>query len=118
MSKWIVKEGNRNVQEILILDRKGEVVNDLDEAEKVKFQVRTKDRSRIIIEKTKDDIKINKPEKGYLRIVLLPDDTKGQVGLYVMGLEIHWSDKLIYECYLEIDGQETEIFEILENVIR
>ena len=58
MSEWIVKQGNTAIQDVLIKDRDGNPVTNLDTAEAIKFQVKknkTDSSASALIEKTKGD---------------------------------------------------------------
>ena len=119
MSKWTVKKGNTSVQEILIQDKDGNNVTNLAAASWIKFQVKeTKTTDVVPIEKTKDDgIAVDTPEEGYLQITLEPVDTDIDPQLYVMALEIKWSDTVLYEVTMVADGEETEVFEITQDIV-
>lgn len=121
MSRWTVKKGNTSVQEILIQDKDGEKVPDLADATWIKFQVKeTKTTDTVLIEKTMGDgIAVDDPSEGYLKITLEPADTDLDPQLYVMGLEIKWTDTVtrLYEVTMVADGEETEVFEIEQDIV-
>ncbi len=119
MGKWIVKKGNTSVQDVLIQDKNGADVTNLADAVHIKFQVKdTKTAATPKIEKTKGDgISVNTPSTGYLRIWLTPTDTDIDVKEYYMALEIKWSNTVLYEVILLADGQETDLFEIEQDIV-
>lgn len=121
MSKWIVKKGNTSVQEILIKDRDGNNVTNLADATHIKFQVKeTKTTTTVLIEKTKEvggGIAVDTPSEGYLQITLNPTDTDPAPKKYYMGLEIKWSDTVLYEVTMMADGEETDVFEVEQDIV-
>lgn len=119
MSKWTVKKGNTSVQEILIKDKDGNNVTNLAAASWIKFQVKeTKTTDAWLIEKTMaDGIAVDDPSEGYLKITLEPADTNIDPQLYVMALEIKWTDTVLYEVTLVANGEETEVFEIEQDIV-
>jgi len=119
MSNWIVKKGNTSIQEILIQDKDGNNVINLATAIYIKFQVKqTKTTTTVLIEKTMlDGIAVDAPSEGYLRITLKPTDTNLTPKKYYMGLEIKWSDTLLYEVTMVADGTETETFEVEQDIV-
>jgi len=121
MSEWRVKKGNTSVQEILIKDRDGNNVANLAVATHIKFQVKeTKTVAATKIEKTKEvggGIAVDTPSEGYLQITLEPTDTNLPPRKYYMGLEIKWSDTVLYEVTMMADGKETEVFEIEQDIM-
>lgn len=120
MSKWIVKKGNTSVQEILIKDKKGEIVTTLGVAEYIKFQVKkTKTATAVVIEKTVagGGIVVDPAANGYLTITLTPTDTLIDPQMYVMGLEIKWTAVNLYEVTMVVDGEESDVFEIEQDIV-
>lgn len=122
MSKWIVKKGNTSVQEILIKDKDGANVENLAAATYIKFQVKeTKTVATVLIEKTKDSgdgiAVLAGEDLGKLQITLEPTDTNLPPKEYYMGLEIKWSDTVLYEVTMMADGAETEVFEIEQDIV-
>ncbi len=70
------------------------------------------------IQKNKDDgIEVNVPETGYLRITLLPADTKIPPLKYYVALQIKWSETRIYETVIKVDGQKTDRLEIVGELV-
>lgn len=121
MSMWKVLQGNTSIQDILIKDKDGKAVTNLDAAQEIKFVVKEKRTDAVAkIEKTKGDgIEVlTGDDLGKLRITLLPTDTKDlPEKLYLMALQIKWSDTLIYEIILSFDGTPTNQFWILNDMI-
>jgi hypothetical protein len=119
MSQWTVKQGNTAVQDVLISDKDGNAVQDLADAEEIKFQVKEKSSdTEAKITKTKGDgIEVNTPSTGYLRITLKPSDTEIEVKKYIMGLQIKWSADKVYEIDLSVDGVATSAFNIEQDVV-
>jgi hypothetical protein len=119
MAEWLVKKGNTAVQDVLVKDKEGNAVQDLADAQEIKFQVKEKNADTVPkIAKTKDDgIEVNKPETGYLRITLKPSDTELPVANYYMGLEIKWNDERIYEVDLTVEGVATDAFRIDQDIV-
>jgi len=118
MTRWIVLTGNTSEQDFLIKDKNGDPVENLADAEYVKFQVKTHPRGELLISKTHEDgIERDVPGLGYCRITLLPSDTAQLPGLYYMALEVKWSEEEKYETRIYINQIETWRFEIKENMI-
>lgn len=119
MSKWQVKRGNTAVQEILIQDKDGVTITNLNEATAAKFQVKeSKTASYAKIEKTiGSGIEVDTPSTGYLRLTLLPADTALVIKEYLMGLQITWSADEVWEIDIEIDDLVTDVFEIIQDII-
>jgi len=120
MSEWSVKRGNTSVQDVLVKDKDGNLITDLADAQTIVFQVKEKKPNTTPkITKTKGDgIQVNIPSTGYLRITLLPSETNLTVKKYFMGLEIKWSADVIYETIIEINGIETDVFRIRQDVVK
>lgn len=122
MKSWTVKKGNKSVRDILIKDKDDVIVTNLAAATEIKFQIKNKKTDAVpLLEKTKDDgITINTPSEGYLRITLLPTDTKVTLGLgsYFMGLQIKWSATDIYEIKITIDNGEAEFFKVIQDIVQ
>ena len=76
---WQIIRGNTTVRDIPVYDKNGALVQNLDDAEEIYLHV-LKERNRecnAIIQKNKSNgIEINVPEIGYLRITLLPSETR------------------------------------------
>jgi len=119
MQNWIVKKGNTSVQEIPIYNKNGVLLQNLTEASVIKFQVKKNksDQSPKISKTLGNGIAVDVPLKGYLRIDLTPNNTDLPLGDYFMALQIEWSIDEIYEIILEIENEETEIFQIIESMI-
>ena len=115
---WQVIRGNTTVRDIPIYDQKGVLVPDLDDAEEIYFQVCTARECNGIIKKNKDNgIEVNVPKIGYLRITLLPADTKIAPLKYYVALQIKWSATRIYETVIKVNGQVTDRLEIIRELI-
>ena len=118
ISIWQVIRGNTTVRDIPIYDQKGVLVPDLADASEIHFQVCIKrDQNGIIHKKKGEGIEVNVPETGYLRLTLLPADTRIAPLKYFVALQIKWSDERIYECIIKINGQATERLEIVPEQI-
>ncbi len=118
ISIWEVIRGNTTIRDIPIYDKKGVLVQDLADAEKIHFHVCKNRECSGIIQKEKDDgIEVNIPETGYLRITLLPVDTKIPPLKYYVALQIKWSETRIYECIIKVDGQKTDRLEIVPELV-
>jgi len=119
MSKWQVKRGNTAIQDILIQDKDGVTVSNLNEATEAKFQIKdSKASTSAKVEKTLGaGIEVDTPNAGYLRLTLLPADTALVIKDYVMALQIKWSADEIWEIDIEIDGDVTDVFEIIQDII-
>lgn len=120
MSKWIVKKGNTSVQEILIKDKNGDIVQNLSDTSEIKFQVKRKPTdSATLIEKTKGSgIEVDTPLTGNLRITLDPADTDIAAGDWYMGLQLKWtSPAQTFEIMLSVNGRETDRFKVVQDVV-
>lgn len=120
MVKFTVKKGNKAVLEILCKDKDGNVITTLAATSAIKFHV--KERKTIAttkISKTKGSgIEVNLPSQGYLRVSLLPAETNALVaGDYYMGCQIEWSATEIYEIDMYIGNYETDILEIVQDIV-
>lgn len=121
MKEWIVKKGNTSIQNIPVKDKNGDLVEDLASTTEIKFQVK-ENKADVTpkISKTKGvagGIEVDTPSTGYVRITLKPSDTNITVREYFMALEVKWSDVLLYETIIEIEGVETDVFRIREHMI-
>ena len=114
-----VKQGNTCVLQALIKDADGNTVTTLAQATEVLFKVI--DRSSRVVKISKslsDGIVVNSPSTGYIRVTLEPTDTEDLVAtMYLMGLQIKWSDTIIYEVDLSFSGKVTEYFELNDDVV-
>ena len=120
MSEWVVKQGNTAIQDVLIKDKDGNAVTNLDTATELKFQVKKKRTDSVaLIEKTKADgiSVLTGDDLGKLRITLDPEDTEIAVEKYFCGLQIKFDANTIYEVNLTVDGRETDIFRIVQDVV-
>jgi len=54
---------------------------------------------------------------GKLRITLDPEDTEIAVRQYFCGLQIKFDASTVYECDLTVDGRETDIFKIKQDIV-
>jgi len=119
--EWVVRKGNTSVQDIPVKDKDGVLVQNLAAADEIKFQVKeAKSDVTPLIAKTKGvagGIQVDTPSTGYLRITLKPTDTAITVEKYFMALQIKWSDDLLWETIIEIEGVETDVFRIREQMI-
>jgi len=122
MKFWTVKKGNKSVRDILIKDKDGNTVTNLDAATEIKFQIKEKKEDAVaLVAKTKGaGIEVNTPSEGYLRITLLPNDTGVLLdqGDYFMALQIKWSATDIYEVRIKIAGIVSENFRITQDIIQ
>lgn len=119
MNFWKIKRGNTSIQEIPINNKKGELIEDLDDIKVATFVIKEKRDGPALVTKTKDDgIQIDEPSKGYIKITLTPADTDLPAKKYYMALELKWSDALKYETIFKIDGQESDRLEIIPELIR
>lgn len=120
MSEWIVKKGNTAVQDVEIKDKDGNAVTNMADATDIDFQVKiAKEDETPKIAKTKGDgiTVLTGADLGKLRITLIPEDTEIDVKSYFMGLQIKWSAVLVYEVDLTIDGVETDVLRIVQDVV-
>ena len=120
MSEWIVKKGNTSIQEIEINDKDGNPVENMADAIDIDFQIKiAKLDEESVIAKTKGaGIEVlTGDDLGKLRITLLPADTEIKVKKYFMGLQLRWDDITIYEVDLTIDGVETDVFRITQDMV-
>lgn len=120
MSGWEILRGNSSTQEILIKDKDNAIVTNLDAAESITFKVKEKktDTTAKITKTVGEGIEVDTPSEGYLRITILPSDTENlEPDLYFCGLEIKWSDVLIYEILLSFDGRPTEQFWVKQDTV-
>jgi len=121
MSEWVVKKGNTAIQTIPITDENGDAVKDMGDATAIKFQVKEGKRDETAkIAKTKDDgIEVlTGDDLGKLKITLKPADNNIDVKSYFMGLQIEWSADKQYEVDITVDGKETDVFRIEQDVIQ
>lgn len=121
MSEWLIKKGNTAIQDIEIKDKDGAAVTNLADATEIKFQVKEKPTDETAkITKTKGDgIEVlTGDDLGKLRITLKPSDTNLDIENYVMGLEIKWSEVLVYEVDLTIKGLSTSAFRVEQDIIQ
>jgi len=119
MSEWAVKKGNTAILEILIKDKDGKPVTNLSEVVEAIFQVKeSKSDTKEKIEALLDDgVEMDTPSESYVRITLRPSQTNIAVGKYFMGLQLKWSADEISEINIEIDGVETDVFRIKQDVV-
>ena len=54
---------------------------------------------------------------GKLRITLDPEDTEIAVEKYFCGLQIKFDANTVYEVNLTVDGRETDIFRIEQDIV-
>ncbi len=115
---WQVMRGNTTVRDIPVYDKEGVLVQDLAAATAIHFHVCKHRECSGVIQKNKGEgIEVNIPETGYLRITLLPVDTKIPPLKYYMALQIKWSEIRIYECVIKVDGKVTDRLEIVGELI-
>ena len=118
MNFWRIKRGNSSIQEIPIYNIGGDLIADLDDISTATFVIKEKRDGIALVTKTKDaGIEIDEPSPGYVKITLDPADTKLAYRKYFMALELLWSSGKKYEVIFKIDGQETEMMEILPEII-
>lgn len=120
MSEWRVKKGKTSIQDIPIYDKYGVLVQNLADANTIRFQVKTDvDVASPSISKSEGDgITVDAPASGYLQVKISPSDTASlEIGLYVMALEIDWGGDLEYEAVIKIDGAKTTEFRIDHGII-
>jgi len=122
MKFWTVKKGNKSVRDFEIRDKEGVIVDNLGDATAIKFQIK-KNKTDVVPLVEKDlilGIEVNKPDPGWLRITLLPNDTGVLLdkGDYFMAIQITWSPTDIYEVKIEIDEVESENFRIKQDIIQ
>ncbi|MCK5127926.1 MAG: hypothetical protein KAR42_16835 [candidate division Zixibacteria bacterium] len=115
---WQVIRGNTTVRDIPVYDQKGVLVTDLENAESIHFHVCKHRQCSGIIQKNKDNgIEVNIPKTGYLRITLLPADTKIPPLKYYVALQVKWSATRIYETVIKVNGVVTDRLEIVGELI-
>lgn len=115
---WQVIRGNTTVRDIPVYDQKGVLVQDLANATEIHFHVCKHRECSGIIQKNKSNgIEVNIPNTGYLRITLLPADTKIPPLKYFVALQIKWSETRIYECIIKVDGKATDRLEIVPELV-
>ena len=115
---WKVTRGNTSVRDIPVYDQKGSLVQDLADATAIHFHVCKHRECSGLIQKNKSNgIEVNIPETGYLRLTLLPADTKIPPLKYYVALQIKWSATRIYECVIKVNGQVTDRLEIVPELV-
>lgn len=119
MNFWKIKRGNSSIQEIPIYNSRGFLIEDLDDVSTATFVIKEKrDDDTALVTKTKGaGIQLDEPSPGYVKITLDPADTNLWPKKYFMALELLWLSGLKYEVIFKIDGQETEMMEILPQII-
>ncbi len=116
---WQVIRGNTTVRNIPVYDQKGILVQDLADATEIHFHVcKNRECSGIIQKDKSNGIEVDIPETGWLRITLLPADTKIPPLKYFVALQIKWSATRIYETVIKVDGQKTDRLEIVPELVR
>ena len=118
MNFWKVKRGNTSIQEIPVYNKKGKLIEDLDDVSTAIFVVKEKRDGDALITKTKGSgIQVDEPSPGYLTVTLDPADTNLPPRKYFMALELLWPSGKKYEVIFKIDGLESEMMEILAQII-
>ena len=120
MSEWVVKKNNTAILEVEIKDKDGKAIPNLSEVTEAKFQVKESkkpDAVKKIEALLGDGVDMNTPSESYVRITLRPSQTSIAVGKYFMGLQLKWDDITIYEVDLTIDGVETDVFRITQDMV-
>lgn len=118
-----IKKGNAAAIEILCYDNSGTALTDLSSTTEITFQVREErdDTSTAIIEKTKTAgaITVNDPSSGYITIALVPADTSSlTVKKYYFAVELTYSATVKYELNVYVDNIKTDIFDLVQDVVR
>ena len=86
----------------------------------IKFQVKkNRTDTTALIEKTKGDgiSVLTGDDLGKIRLTLDPEDTEIAVEQYFCGLQIKFDANTIYEVNLTVDGRETDIFRIEQDIV-
>lgn len=119
MNFWKIKRGNSSIQEIPIYNIDGDLITDLDDLSTAKFVVKKERDGTALIEKTLGSgVEADAPSPGYVTITLAPADTNLPPKKYFMALELVWTSGLKYEVIFKIDGLESEMMEILPQIIQ
>lgn len=118
MNFWKIKRGNSSIQEIPVYNKKRKLITDLDDVETAIFVIKEKRDGPALVTKSKDNgIEIDEPSPGYVKITLDPADTNLHPKKYFMALELIWSNGKKHEVNFKIDGQESDMMEILPQII-
>ena len=118
MSDHIIKKGNTDVHDIAIYDKNGVLLTTLATASAIKFQIKATEDGVALVSKTlASGIEVDTPSTGYLRITLTASDTTQTPGTYFMGLQITWPSGEVREVAMEVDGVETEMVQIAQDVV-
>jgi len=120
MAEWKVIKGNTSIQEVEVNDKDGAPVTNMADATDIDFQIKiAKLDEESVIAKTKGaGIEVlTGDDLGKLRITLLPADTEIAVKKYFMALQLKWDAITIYEVDLTIDGVETDVFRITQDMV-
>ena len=118
MNFWRIKRGNSSIQEIPVYNMKGKLIEDLDDVKTAKFVAKAIRDGKALFTKTiASGIEIDEPDPGYVKITLDPGDTDLPPRKYFMALELLWKSGKKYEVIFKIDGQESEMMEILPQII-
>ena len=117
-----IKKENTADLTILCKDKNGVALTTLAILTEAIFQVRDIKTGVVVIDKRLSipgeigDIDV--PSDGYLTIFLSPIDTNITPKRYYFGLELQWGSNDIYELNLYVDGRESDLFEITQDVVR
>jgi len=120
MSEWKVIKGNTSIQEIEVNDKDGIAVPNMADATDIDFQIKIAklDEDSVIAKTKGNGIEVlTGDDLGTLRITLWPEDTEIEVRKYFMGLQLKWDAITIYEVDLTIDGVETDVFRITQDMV-
>ena len=116
-----IKKENTAELTILCKDKNGVVLTTLAALTEAIFQVRDIKTGVVIIDKrlsVPGELDIDVPSAGYVTIYLLPADTNVTPKRYYFALELQWGSNDIYELNLLVDGRESDLFEITQDVVR
>ena len=116
-----VIKGNYKSFCILLKNSDNEVVTDLSSAVDILFLVKNKKTDAdedAVISKSKDDMSLNDPSTGYIKVSVTSADTSIDPGSYYVGLQVNYSSTEKIEIGLFEDGRETGTFAIIQDVVR